>query len=374
MNKNALLRLELRPPGPVSATCPQCVLFEQCGGLRNGRPLLNCFDQFCCGDGRCDYVCLYKPDDFRRRMWEIGGLRFDDIPPLCQPPLDLPRYAPMIHHPYRRTGPLRAGTVALDPYQIFGLRAGKYTAVPGDGLALRRHFKVADDARIILRGTAEDRFLERYWSYRKTDDVAGQVARLNVSLFIGPNYSHFLDVPRPDLLYNRKRQLLCLAELSQAGVPVAPNLSAVMPADWDFWSGFLRANPHLFHVAVNFQTGYRSRKEGTKAINRVLRIQNEIGRGLSLILVGGGQYVRDVAGRFASFTLIDSQPFKQSVYRKRFRPAGFRRRWEDTTTLDGEPIDQIMQQNVEDYASWVEGLAGVRPGSSDVSRRERRTG
>jgi hypothetical protein len=33
-------------------------------------------------------------------------------------------------------------------------------------------------------------------------------------------------------------------------------------------------------------------------------------RGLSLLLVGGTQYVRDVAGRFASFTLIDSQPFK----------------------------------------------------------------
>jgi hypothetical protein len=41
--------------------------------------------------------------------------------------------------------------------------------------------------------------------------------------------------------------------------------------------------------------------------------QDEIGRGLSLLLVGGTQYVRDVAGRFASFTLIDSQPFKQSV-------------------------------------------------------------
>lgn len=353
MNANARLRLELRPPGPVSATCPQCFLFEPCGGLRNGRPLLNCFDQFCCDNKKCDHVCPYKPDDFRRRMWEIGGLRFDDIPPLRQLPLDLPRYVPMMHHAYSRSAALKAEIVSLDPYMIFGLRSGKYSAIPSEGLALRRHFKVADDARIILRGTAQDRFLERYWEYRKTDDVAGQVARLNVSLFIGPNYSHFLDVPRSDLLYNRKRQLLCLAELSQAGVSVAPNLSAVMPADWDYWSGFLRANPQLVHVAVNFQTGYRSRREGLKAVNRLMQMQDEIGRGLSLLLVGGAQYVRYVAGRLASFTLIDSQPFKQSLYRKQFSPVGNRRRWEDTWTMRGQPIDEIMQRNVEDYASWV---------------------
>src|SRR5581483_7343113 len=251
----------------------------------------------------------------------------------------------------------RAACVALDPYMIFGVRSGKYVAVPSDGLELRRHFKDADSSQVILRGTAEDRFLERYWSYRKTDDVAGQVARLNVSLFIGPNYSHFLDVPRTDLLYNRKRQLLCLAELSKAGVSVAPNLSAVMPADWDFWSGFLRANPQLVHVAINFQTGYRNRTEGIKAINRVLRIQDEIGRGLSLVLIGGGQYVRDVAGRFASFTLIDSQPFQQSVYRKTFRPNGSHRAWEDSWTLDGQPIDDIMQRNIDAYSSWVAGPA-----------------
>ncbi len=357
MNENARLRLELRPPGPVSATCPQCFLFDLCGGLTNGRPLLNCFDQFCCNDKNCDHVCPYKPDDYRRRMWEIGGLRFDDIPPLHQAPLILPRYVPMVHHACRRTDALNANYVALDPYKIFGLRAGKYNPVPDEGLALRWHFKVAKDARIILRGTAKDKFLERYWAYRKTDHVAEQVAWLNIALFIGPNYSHFLDVPRSDLLYNRKRQLLCLAELSQAGVSVAPNLSAVMPADWNFWSAYLRDNPQLVHVAVNFQTGYRSRIEGLKAINWVRRMQDEIGRGLSLLLVGGAQYVLDVAGQFASFTLMDSQPFKQSVYRKLFRPdQSHRRRWEDTWTMEGQSIDHIMQQNIEGYASWVESL------------------
>ena len=45
----------------------------------------------------------------------------------------------MIHHASSRSATLRAGTVALDPYKIFGLRAGKYVAVPDDGPELRRH-------------------------------------------------------------------------------------------------------------------------------------------------------------------------------------------------------------------------------------------
>lgn len=231
MNANARLRLELRPSGVVSVACQSCFLLEPCGGLNNGNLFLNCFNQFCCGGNNdCDHVCPYKPDDYRRRMFEVGGMRFDDLPALRQSPLDLPRYVPMVHHAYRRSDPLKAGVVALDPYMIFCLRDGKYAAVADDPITLRRHFKVADDARIVLRGTAEDRFLERYWEHRKAEGVAAQIARLNVSLFIGPNYSHFLNVPRSDLLYNRKRQLVCLAELSEAGVSVAPMGSARVSA------------------------------------------------------------------------------------------------------------------------------------------------
>jgi hypothetical protein len=354
MTGNGRLRLELRPPGPIAATCYKCVLFDRCGGLQNSRPLLNCFDQFCCGHGKCDHVCLYKPEDFQRRMQEIGGLRFDDILPLHQAPVTLPSYVPMIHHPYFRTGTLNASHFALDPYLIFRLRKGKYEPVGPDGAALRRNFKIAANSQVILRGTAEDRFLEQYWTYRKTDHVADQIARLNVALFIGPNYSHFLDVPRSDLLFNRKRQLICLTELSQAGVSVAPHLSAVMPADWDFWTGFLRSNPALHHVALNFQTGYRSRKEGKKAIDRMQQVQKAIGRGLSLILIGGAQYMGEVSGRFDAFTLIDSSPFASAIRRKLFRPDGKKRRWEDTWTLENQPIDDIMQGNIEEYARWVD--------------------
>jgi hypothetical protein len=361
MTDDARLLHDLRPSGYASASCPRCVLFDRCGGLFNDRPLLNCFEQFCCGDGSCDHVCPYKSADFRRRMLEIGGLRFDDIPPLRQSPMELPAYVPMIHHGSRRVGELQADAVAVDPYLIFRCRNGAYRSVVNDGASLRRYFKIAPSARLILRGTAEDRFLEQFWSYRKTDRVAEQIASLGVTLVIGPNYSQFLDVPRTDCLFNRKRQLLCLAEMSQAGISVAPHLSALMPPDWNFWTEFLRSNDQLNYVALNFQTGNKNRKEGTKVIDRIQAIQERIGRRLWLILIGGAQFVEYAARRLGQFVLIDSEPFAKTHRRRRFRPNGPKRRWEETWSLERQPIDDILQGNIEEYARWV----GLRSAARD---------
>lgn len=360
MNFDANLREELRPTGYASATCPKCVLFDRCGGLSNGRPLLNCFEQFCCEDGSCDHVCPYKPADFRRRMLEIGGLRFDDIPPLHQSPIDLPKYIPMIHHAYRRSGDLQADYVALDPYLIFRCRNGSYRSVVDDSTLLRRHFKIAPNAKVVLRGTAEDRYLEQFWSYRKTDEVVKQIASLGVSMVIGPNYSQFLDVPRTDGLYNRKRQLLCLAEMSDAGISVVPHLSALMPADWTFWTDFLRSNNQLHHVALNFQTGNKNSNEGHKVIDRVRKIQDSIGRPLSLMLIGGAQFIAYAARQLGRFVLIDSEPFAKAHRRRVFRPDSDKRRWEETWSLERQPIDHILQGNVDGYARWI-AARGTKP-------------
>tara|TARA_R110002111_G_scaffold100976_6_gene156481 strand:- start:41214 stop:42299 length:1086 start_codon:yes stop_codon:yes gene_type:complete len=352
---------DLRPQGYTSATCPSCVFYDKCGGLYNNRPLMNCFDQFCCGNGTCDNVCPYKPADFEQRMREIGGLHVNDIPPLYQNPISLPAYVPMIHHASRRSTNLKAEVVALDPYKIFGQRDGGYKSLANDGETLRRIFKLMPNSKIILRGTAEDRFLENYWSFRKTDHVAEQIAALGISLFIGPNYSQFLDVPRTDCIYNRKRQLICLAELSEKGISVAPHLSATMPPDWTFWANFLRSNDNIHHVAINFQTGNKNRKEGSKVIDRIRELQDTIGRPISLIPIGGTQFINVIAPHFESFALIDSEPFFKSVYRMLFKQQGTNRGWESTWTLKNQPIDNILQSNIDRYTKWVvDSRANIR--------------
>jgi len=343
----------MRPPGPVAATCRSCPIFDRCGGIQNSRPLLNCFDQFCCGDGSCDNICLHHPE-FVARLQEVGGLGVDNLPRLRQEPIRLPNYVPMIHHANRRSKVISSEYVALDPYKLFRLKQREYSAVAHTPESLRRYFRVASNANVILRGTAIDADLERYWSYRNVSNVCEKIASLDVSLFVGPNFSTFLDVPRTDALFNRKRQLLCLSELSEAGVSVAPHLSATMPSDWRFWCDYLQDNFAVTHVALNCQTGYKRASEGRKAIRQIESMQQQIGRGLSLLLVGGGQFLKSASHRFSNVTLIDSEPFMRTMKRRRMTSSNGKRRWEETFTLENQPLDCLLSENVESYSDWAE--------------------
>lgn len=346
------LAQRLRPPGPVSNGCRTCPIFDRCGGIQNSMPLMNCFDLFCCGDAKCDNVCLHKPD-FQKRLLEIGGLRFDDLPLFHQDELSLPQYVPVIHHPYRRQKCLNVDFAALNTYDIFRLGGDDYRAVTATPEGLRRFFRISESAKIILRGTAEDAELERYWSHRKTSQVVDQIKNLGVSLAIGPNFSSFLDVPRTDLLFNRKRQLLCLSELSEAGISVAPHLSATMPSDWTFWKGFLRSQHRIHHVALNCQTGYKSSKEGKKAITQIAEIQSAIKRPLSLILIGGAQFSHVAAQHFESVTALDSSAFFHTIYRHQMNGSSSQhRKFTETWTLEGQTLDDLLQQNVDAHIAW----------------------
>ena len=83
---------------------------------------------------------------------------------------------------------------------------------------LRAAFRLSPDTRIVLRGVADEPPLEEYWAYHKTDRPAEQLAKLGISLAVGPNFSVFLGVPRTDNVFNRKRQLMCLADMAEAGI------------------------------------------------------------------------------------------------------------------------------------------------------------
>ena len=109
-----------------------------------------------------------------------------------------------------------------------------------DAPGLRRAFGLAPTASVILRGVGSDRCLERYWEYRRQDAVPEQMARLGLSLVVGPNFSHFLDVPGTERMSNRKRQLLCLDEMMRAGLSPVPHLNAVQPGEWRFWREYSR--------------------------------------------------------------------------------------------------------------------------------------
>src|SRR5581483_9774766 len=150
------------------------------------------------------------------------------------------------------------------------------------------------------------------------DRVPEQMARLGVEQVVGPNFSHFLDVPRPETLANRMRQLLCLEEMQRVGLSPIPHLSAAQTADWRFWKDFLRRSPSVRLVAVEFETGNRAPVEGMKVIDHLAAIQEALGRSLHLLAIGGAQFTEDIARHLGAFTVIDSNPFMKALKRQVF--------------------------------------------------------
>ena len=381
----AQLRKALRPQGTVAGTCRQCCFFSVCGGSESEYGLLDCFEicrsnrrmlhssDLCYLDGNeCNSVCPLKPD-FSQRLAEVNGLCFDNLAEIAQECLSLPQYIPVIHHGYRRNTPLDWPVVAIETYEVFRLLDHRYQAIAQTPDELREAFCLAPGVKILLLGTADDLPLERYWEYRRRDDAARQLTRLRVLAAIGPNFSHFLDVPRTDNLFNRKRQLICLEELHRARICPVPHLSAVAPEDWRFWQQYLITQPSVDVVAVEFQTGNKNPGEGYGVLDRLVLMQQQVGRSLHLIMVGGGQFVEYAAQRFARLTLVDSAPFMGAVKRRAFENRVERRSWRETFTLVGQPLDDLLLANITGYSCWVDSVArSVRSQSADCGGNPRR--
>src|SRR5262249_8600803 len=226
-------------------------------------------------------------------------------------------------------------------------------AVAEDAAGLRRAFGLAPTAVVILRGVGSDRCLERYWEYRRKDAVPEQLARLGLSLVVGPNFSHFLDVPGTERASNRKRQLLCLDEMLRVGLSPVPHLNAVQPGEWRFWRDLLKASPAIRFVAVEFETGNKAPVEGRKVIDHLAGIQEALGRRLHPLIIGGTQFVEYVAVRFDQATFIDSTPFAKAVHRQLLGLQWGFLTWTTSPTPEGEGVETILVHNLAGYSSWI---------------------
>jgi hypothetical protein len=337
----------------VSDYCERaCVFSPVCGGTADFA-LWGCMSHCCGGELGCDHVCPRNPE-FAEAVAQVNGLRFGDLAQIVQRQVDLPLYVPHLNHRYGRRYPLDWPIVSITPYDLFRLSGDDvYTAKVDSPAGLRSHFRLSAQARLILKGTAKDRRLERYWAYRFRDGAPQRLAQLGIDLVIGPNFTHFVDLPKTVNLYNRKRQLICLEELQAAGLNVAPHLNDTGHADWDYWRDFLRANPGIKYVAKEFQTGNKPRLYASAVLHEIEVIQQEVGRPLHPILIGGAGLADLASEQFRSFTVLDSRPFMNAVKRQAFAPAGRKANWRSEPTLPKCGIDGLVHSNVRRYSTWL---------------------
>lgn len=330
-----------------SLGCSSCPDFNTCGGLHTDADVFDCSD-FCSCDDRaaCDSVCRNKPDQFFERYLEVGGFELESTPRVgVLPAPKLPSVIPLIGHKYSRKSILNEPVVAVPLYELFHMGSGQPHVRTRAELAHR--FRIPETATVVASGVDRDIKLEAWWAFFDRDLILSTLRDLKIALVTAPNFSLFLNVPRPDNLHSMKRIALGWAELIAAGIPAALHLNARTDRDYARWMRFVQERSEVEIVAFEFGTGAGTPKRIDWHVDRLCRIADTTGRPLTLVVRGGSQVIQRLKRHFANVVLIETDAFTRTLKRRRaeFTETG-RLRWPRISTPKGAPIDDLLAHNI----------------------------
>jgi len=329
--------------------CRDCSFLFECGGP-NGHPdLFGCHRvtrEVCRANGWTCPDC--SPGEFLRRKVAIE-LRSKVNSRLIGPSLLLPSYVPVLQHRYGWSGRLPFEIVAIPTSKVLGGRGGRFGPLFDSAKELRRKFRLGLDTQVLLVSVNTDPFLERYWRWAKVTRTPQRLAALDIAGITIPNFSFFSDAPRFHHLYNRGRLQACLNELADAGVPVVPHIHALTSGDLTYWLAWLRKHPEVRHVCREFQTG-----NDEDAVDELARLQDDVGRALHPVIVGGARFAARLRGRFAHFTIVDSRPFMAALHRRRAVDRDGLLDWKPYPTRTRREVGALLKHNIELYSESFE--------------------
>ena len=217
---------------PLALGCTVCPDLGLCGGLRINAGAFDCRSLCACvREGRkCSGVCRGDHRTFVRRVREVRGFGFDDVPHRAPLPIPaLPEYVPIIYDGTDRTERLAFGTVALPLLTLFDRPSGTERFDTREGMLAS--FGLSPGTRVILTGVDIDRSLERWWSFGDRPRLIANLHSLGVDMVTSPNFSLFTDVTRHDNLHNMKRIALTWAEFMAGGIACALHVNARTDTD-----------------------------------------------------------------------------------------------------------------------------------------------
>jgi hypothetical protein len=336
------------PALPLKLGCTRCPDLGICGGLRIEAPVFDCRSLCSCTQtGRCIGVCRSNAVTFIRRVREVGGFGFENVPRHAALPFRLDAgYVPIIYDGTSRRGRFDGGIVALPLLSLFNRISG------GERFAKRAelvsHYKLAPRTRIILTGVAADATIEGWWGLRNRPRLIESLKALGILFVTAPNYSLFTNVTRHDNLHNLKRIMLAWSEFMAAGMPCALHINGRTERDYERLGDFVSTRDEVSYLAFEFLTGTASLQRGATHCESLVRLAAQARRPLHLILRGGRRYLPQLNAAFASVTFLDAEPYMKTIKRFRARPAlGGEVEWIDSPSKKGERLDALLQHNVE---------------------------
>jgi hypothetical protein len=336
--------------------CVACVALETCGGIHKKQQSYCCLDDCCGKPDACDGMCPRSPLGFLERMREINTLELDNLPRTTPcAGKGIPSYVPYIYHGNRRRSPLDVPAVAL-PLSRFFRRDGQ--PVFTSRAAVEAAFGIAPHTRIILVGSGRDKPIEAWWQLsEKRLPIIAAFQGLGVALVTGPNYSMFTDEVRYNDMYNMKRIALAWHEIVTGGVPGAYHLNARTPHDYRRLANFISAREEVTDVSFEFKTGAAWRQRRGFHLAELTQLAKRVERPLNFVMVGGITAIPLLATAYAALTYIDSSAFMNAVKRQRlYRANNGKMKKVSELTLIGQPIDDLLIENIATVRSRVESL------------------
>lgn len=343
-----------RPGQEECLGCCICSDHHACGGMRMDSEAFDCVMACECTDpNTCELVCPKNPAVFVARVREINGFGFEGI--AAAPPATysrLPRCVPLLYHKSRRTHGLETNAVAIPLSKLFHGRSGEPRFTNKQDLAKTLGF--SPSALLVITGVDHEQPIENYWSNARRCGFAEALGLLNPTLVTTPNFSLFTDVPRWDNLYNVKRIAICWHEFADLGLPAALHVNARTDRDWERWTEFLRAHDEIGAVAFEFKTGGANVERGRWHAGQLARLAADLDRPIRLIVRGGRVHLPQLSRAFARVVFVSADPFLKATKRRKLIWApGMKPRWIRVLTLNGQPLDELLQHNVDTYTCMV---------------------
>lgn len=334
-----------RPQLTEGLGCSSCLDRPVCGGIRPEADIFSCHDYCCENPKGCSKVCPKNAVRFVERLREVNGWDLGNIDRLkALIASDMPDSIPVIYHSSRREKTLRTKSVAIPLRLIINKSA---TLVQyANKTEVMQDLRIAPRAKIVIDGIGRDKLIENFWAERRSSVLIKKIAMLRPSWVITPNYSVLTDVPRWENLHAMKRIAIIWSEFMDAGVPTALTLNARTERDWERWTEFVISRPEVQAVAIELGTGGRYAERRDFILSQAASLGAVTGGRLRLFLRGGRSNIPRLQSSFESIHLLDTNPFMKTVYRQRITSSTDRTRSIPSATVDGKPIGDLLQANV----------------------------
>jgi Domain of unknown function (DUF4417) len=342
-------------------SCAECGFLDECGGLEGEAFRLGCFQRcntFCALYG-CDVVCPSVPLLFGEYFEDVGGICVPPKRTLVEfNPARAPFYIPQINHGWQGDDVLPEPWITVPLYSIVGRdRRQRYRVRFASGDELRRALRLSPQAKIIITSVVPDAYIEDLWAEHKVKAILETIARLNIQAMTVPNYSFILDVPRTNSLYNLSRIFRMSEAISDAGIATILHLNASTPKDWERWRDVLIDQSQISSVCTEFQTGTSRKQIGDKYFERLVALQDSLGRSLHPFVLAGGGRLQQLQQNFRSFTVIDSIPFIKTIKRQLLYEGIWK--WRRRKTQLGASLSARLATNIERYRNRLLTRLGV---------------